>query len=282
MASPRRIADGPALDPLDAPQDSAPRRGVVKRGVRARLLPSAVALATAATAGALVLTSSSGLPFAAGGASSASATTAPAGQATLFGASSATSAAQVVSQSEEYASAVAESARITAQRAAAEQAAADKAAAEKAAAEKAAAEKKAAAAKAATQKVTTTTTAATASNKKFAPASNYGLRGGAVKTYNAVMSNFSGINSVGGYRASSLSNHQLGLAIDFMITPGSESALGWSIAKYLVAHASELNVDHVIFEQKIWTPANPTWRLMEDRGSVTDNHYDHVHVSMKS
>jgi len=159
-----------------------------------------------------------------------------------------------------------------AEKAAAEKAAADRAAAEEAAAAKAAAEK-AAAEKAAAEKA--------AAAKSYAPASKYGLRGGAVKTYEAVMSRFSGINDVGGYRASSLSNHQLGLAIDFMLTPGTESELGWSIAEYLVAHASALNIDHIIFEQQIWTPSSPTWRTMEDRGSITDNHFDHVHVSMK-
>jgi len=87
---------------------------------------------------------------------------------------------------------------------------------------------------------------------------------------------------VGGYRPSSLSNHQKGLAIDFMLTQGAESALGWTIAKYAAAHASELNINHIIFEQRIWTPGNPTWRKMENRGSATANHMDHVHISMNS
>jgi len=87
---------------------------------------------------------------------------------------------------------------------------------------------------------------------------------------------------VGGYRPSSLSNHQKGLAIDFMLTQGAESALGWTIAKYAAAHAGELNINHIIFEQRIWTPRNPTWRMMENRGSATANHMDHVHISMNS
>ena len=276
MTRPRRIADGPAIaDPTSTP-DAAPRRGIPVSTRRSRVLPSAIALAVAATSGVLVLSSAPGLALGADPGATVSATpVAVAAPATLLGAS-------VTPAAYNDADAQAEAVVIETMRAegrAAEQAAADKAAADKAAAEKGAAAKAAAAKSTATKAAASTTTGG---SKNYAPASNYGLKGGAVKTYQAVMSNFSGINSVGGYRASSLSNHQLGLAIDFMITPGSESALGWSIAKYLVAHASELNVDHIIFEQKIWTPANPTWRSMEDRGSTTANHYDHVHVSMKS
>lgn len=108
-----------------------------------------------------------------------------------------------------------------------------------------------------------------------------GLTPKAMVVYNAVMAKWGGqINSVGGWRASSRSDHQYGRAIDFMITPGAESALGWSIAKYLAANASTFGIDHIIFEQKIWTPYKPYWRPMENRGSITQNHYDHVHVSV--
>ncbi|HOA89526.1 MAG TPA: hypothetical protein PKG79_09255 [Propioniciclava tarda] len=186
----------------------------------------------------------------------------------------------------------------TADKAAADKAAADKAAkaaADKAAAAKAAADK-AAAAKSAAAKAAVTKTSGTSAvavpaapvaevatgSSPFGSASKYGLKGGAVKTYYVITSLFPGINSVGGYRPSSLSNHQKGLAIDFMLTQGAESALGWTIAKYAAAHAGELNINHIIFEQRIWTPRNPTWRMMENRGSATANHMDHVHISMNS
>lgn len=178
-------------------------------------------------------------------------------------------------------------------KAAADKAAADKAA--KAAAAKAAADK-AAAAKSAAAKAAVTKTSGTSAvavpaapvaevatgSSPFGSASKYGLKGGAVKTYYVITSLFPGINSVGGYRPYSLSNHQKGLAIDFMLTQGAESALGWTIAKYAAAHASALNINHIIFEQRIWTPGNPTWRKMENRGSATANHMDHVHISMNS
>lgn len=105
-----------------------------------------------------------------------------------------------------------------------------------------------------------------------------GLKPRAMVVYNAVTAKWS-FTSIGGYRASSRSNHQLGGAIDFMTF--KDSAKGWEVAKYVTANAAAFNVDHVIFEQKIWTPYKPYWRPMADRGSITQNHYDHVHVSVK-
>ncbi|MFT3875997.1 MAG: SH3 domain-containing protein [Propioniciclava sp.] len=107
-----------------------------------------------------------------------------------------------------------------------------------------------------------------------------GLKPKAMVVYNAVTARWS-FNAIGGYRASSRSNHQYGGAIDFMLTPGKDSAKGWAVANYVTANAAAFGIDHVIFEQKIWTPYKPYWRPMENRGSITQNHYDHVHVSVK-
>ena len=278
MPRPRRAVTGSAFDASDGFGGSGPRRGIARPalGDRARLF--LLPLAATAALGALVLTTSGSALVGAGATPTAHATVSA--LEVDVEAQSLTSRSSIVNppaaprmaQDAAANGAMAAQAKAAVDKAALEQAAADRAAAEEAAAAKAAAEK-AAAEKAAAEKA--------AAAKSYAPASKYGLRGGAVKTYEAVMSRFSGINDVGGYRASSLSNHQLGLAIDFMLTPGTESELGWSIAEYLVAHASALNIDHIIFEQQIWTPSSPTWRTMEDRGSITDNHFDHVHVSMK-
>lgn len=105
-----------------------------------------------------------------------------------------------------------------------------------------------------------------------------GLKPKAMVVYNAVTAKWS-FASIGGYRANSRSNHQYGGAIDFMTY--TDSAKGWAVANYLAANAAAFDIDHIIFEQKIWTPYRPYWRAMEDRGSVTANHYDHVHVSVK-
>lgn len=107
-----------------------------------------------------------------------------------------------------------------------------------------------------------------------------GLKPKAMVVYNAVTSKWS-FKSIGGFRASNnRSNHGRGGAIDFMITPGAESAKGWAVANYLAQNMDSLGIDHIIFEQKIYTSFNRRWRGMENRGSTTANHYDHVHVSV--
>ena len=58
-------------------------------------------------------------------------------------------------------------------------------------------------------------------------------------------------------------------------------ATGDRIKDYLIANRDKLNVKYVIWEQKIYA-SYTGWsgRPMEDRGSTTANHYDHVHVSV--
>ena len=95
--------------------------------------------------------------------------------------------------------------------------------------------------------------------------------------YRAVCAEFPEVSSYGGRRADPGSDHNSGNAVDIMIT----GATGDRIAEYLIANRDKLNVKYVIFEQKIYA-SYTGWsgRPMEDRGSVTANHYDHVHVSV--
>jgi hypothetical protein len=104
-----------------------------------------------------------------------------------------------------------------------------------------------------------------------------GLTSGAVRVYRAVCNNFPQITQYGGYAARG--EHSSGKAIDVMT---SDSATGDAIAAFLQAHAAELNLYDIIWQQHIWTPvrASEGWRSMSDRGSETANHYDHVHVSV--
>lgn len=55
-------------------------------------------------------------------------------------------------------------------------------------------------------------------------------------------------------------------------------ARGDQYADYGVADKVH-RVDYVIWRQRINTRDGRGWRMMEDRGSITANHYDHVHVS---
>lgn len=98
------------------------------------------------------------------------------------------------------------------------------------------------------------------------------------KVLRAVCGEFDGVSSYGGYRPGSGSYHGSGQAIDIMVS----GDYGQQIADWARANASELGIIEVIYEQKIWTTqrAGEGWRGMSDRGSVSANHYDHVHVSV--
>jgi hypothetical protein len=87
-----------------------------------------------------------------------------------------------------------------------------------------------------------------------------------------------GITSIGGYgHRPNATDHDDGLALDFM----TKGASGNALAAYAMANAKRLGVKYVIWNQRIWSVgrANEGWRPMEDRGSATANHKDHVHVS---
>lgn len=88
-----------------------------------------------------------------------------------------------------------------------------------------------------------------------------------------------GLTDIGGYRPGrGKSDHHRGQALDIMV----RGQRGDRIADWVRDHADELNVKYVIWEQGYWQPGMSRFRRMEDRGSVTANHYDHVHVSFRS
>lgn len=81
-------------------------------------------------------------------------------------------------------------------------------------------------------------------------------------------------------------DHARGRACDFMESTGgrmpSANALrhGDQVAAYAVANASRLGIHYVIWKQHIWNVRGGGWRRMGDRGSITQNHFDHVHISV--
>ena len=90
------------------------------------------------------------------------------------------------------------------------------------------------------------------------------------------------VNLIGGYRPGDPQDHGKGDAIDIMIDDyrGKGEPIGTEIANFFVANADDLDVNYVIWQQKIFQPsAGDVWKPMEDRGSDTQNHFDHVHVS---
>lgn len=99
-----------------------------------------------------------------------------------------------------------------------------------------------------------------------------------VTVLRTVCAKFDGVSSYGGYRPGAGSYHGSGQAIDVMVS----GDYGQQIADWARANASSLGIIEVIYEQKIWTTqrAGEGWRAMSDRGSVSANHYDHVHISV--
>lgn len=90
------------------------------------------------------------------------------------------------------------------------------------------------------------------------------------------------IKTMYGWRRDVTPDHPAGRAVDVMIPSyKTNSALGWEIAKYYQAHASEYNINYIIFDQKIWSTARTKegWRSMANRGGDSANHKDHVHIN---
>lgn len=104
-----------------------------------------------------------------------------------------------------------------------------------------------------------------------------------VAAYKEKVASTYGVNEFSTYRAGDPGDHGKGLAVDFIV--GTNQALGNEVAQYSTQNMAANNISYVIWQQKfysntnsIYGPAN-TWNAMPDRGGVTANHYDHVHVS---
>lgn len=131
-------------------------------------------------------------------------------------------------------------------------------------------------------KQTVETSANSASQTSSVTDDNTGLQS-QTAAFKEEVANAFGITSFSGYRAGASDDHGSGLAIDFMVP--QSSALGDQVAQYAINHMADRGISYIIWKQRfyapyasIYGPAN-TWNPMPDRGSVTANHYDHVHVS---
>ena len=85
------------------------------------------------------------------------------------------------------------------------------------------------------------------------------------------------------------SAHYDGRAVDVFVRPVSAAnqRKGWAIASYLVAQASRLRIDHVIFDGRIWSAGpprsragGPTRRRAAPGDRAVLEHRDHVHVDV--
>jgi hypothetical protein len=85
------------------------------------------------------------------------------------------------------------------------------------------------------------------------------------------------------------SAHYEGRAIDIFVRPinDANNRRGWAIAYYLIAQADRLGVEHVIFDDKIWSSGRTSekgWRDYDPGDTPGDQavleHRDHVHVDV--
>lgn len=102
------------------------------------------------------------------------------------------------------------------------------------------------------------------------------------KVVRHVWANYPAIKTMYGWRRDVTPDHPAGRAVDVMIPNyKSNNAMGWQIAEYFRANASEFNITYIIFDQKIWSVSRDKdgWRSMAGRGGDTANHKDHVHIN---
>lgn len=90
---------------------------------------------------------------------------------------------------------------------------------------------------------------------------------------------FPGIRGIGGWgrrAASHKSDHPLGLALDLMVY--KNRGLGDELAAFAIKNWDALALKYIIWKQRNYRPSHG-WVKMADRGSITENHFDHNHWS---
>ncbi|MBD3141640.1 coiled-coil domain-containing protein [Microbispora bryophytorum] len=119
------------------------------------------------------------------------------------------------------------------------------------------------------------------------PDAGSGLTQRLVTVRNVIMSQFPMPFSVGCLRAGDPGEHGKGRACDFMMSSGGRmpdavaKERGDALAQWCIQHASEYGIMYIIWQQRYYDMRTRAgWRMMSDRGGITANHYDHVHVSV--
>ena len=71
-------------------------------------------------------------------------------------------------------------------------------------------------------------------------------------------------------------------ALDIFV-PVNSATLGNAIAAFAIDNLERYGIWYLIYRQRIYNPKiADRWRDMEDRGSPTQNHFDHVHISFEA
>jgi hypothetical protein len=127
--------------------------------------------------------------------------------------------------------------------------------------------------------------------KKYKPESPSVGMGGVtarmLKAKNEIDVEFGPFPTIGCYRGGvDAQDHATGTACDFMVSTGGSypsaagQAQGDKVAQYAINNASKLGIKYVIWKQRIYDMRSPGWDPMSDRGGITANHFDHVHISV--
>ncbi|MFG1704700.1 coiled-coil domain-containing protein [Nonomuraea sp. M3C6] len=102
-----------------------------------------------------------------------------------------------------------------------------------------------------------------------------------------IMQNFPMKYGVGCLRPGDPGEHGKGRACDFMMSSGGTMASGAdadrgdALAEWLIKNGPRIGVMYIIWKQRYYDiRSGGGWDPMSDRGGVTANHYDHVHVSV--
>lgn len=102
-----------------------------------------------------------------------------------------------------------------------------------------------------------------------------GLVAGSAQLRQIIMQRF-GISDIGGYRpADKYGEHATGRALDVMV--GGDRARGDAVKDFALANAPAIDLKWVIWRQHLYYAGGGGYD-MEDRGTPTDNHMDHVHI----
>ncbi|GAA2445712.1 hypothetical protein GCM10010191_73310 [Actinomadura vinacea] len=126
--------------------------------------------------------------------------------------------------------------------------------------------------------------------KKYKPESptvgNGGMTARMVKVRDEIETELGPFITIGCTRPGDPQDHGKGQACDFMessagsMPSAARMAHGDQVAAYAIKHASRLGVKYVIWRQRIYDMRSPGWETMSDRGSITQNHMDHNHISV--
>lgn len=99
-----------------------------------------------------------------------------------------------------------------------------------------------------------------------------------VQAFADALSEATGADSFGTYLGH---DPRLEQALD-IFTPTDSRTLGDAICDFAIANLDRFAVDYIIYRQRIFNPEiKADWRPMADRGSLTNNHFDHVHISFE-